>query len=581
MRTLLDDRHARRYAADRAVALGRPRRRRPASCPTASTACGSRCATRAAARRPARSIRQGHDAAAPARAVDRPARRRPGPSCCPSPTAAGARSTSARRSARARRSCVFRTAPGAPRAVPHRRPARRAARSATGTAPTAAGGASRRAPTWSSPEWRDAAGNIGTRVPLDRGGLPVLSHGRAARAAAASPSATSAPSRRSTPVEARRPRRRRRRRARQRYTLVDAPRRRAAPSRARRAQDAAAADLRARRAASRASTSSRRARAHARRRVRGPGPSAGRRAARQPRGVLVVLPSSPGRARNPVDDDGDGAPNTLDLGVPVRRVRVMAGDGLPAGFAEREAPRAALAGPHRHRATTSRPTSRWRSGRGPQLAGPPRRADRRRRALAAGRACGARCARFVRARRHGRLARHRLPAPHGARSTPRARLVDPSPAAPTDLFGARLAPGRARARTDLRALHRRPEVDLFAGRRTGCFPGVDAWEETERAGAEADLRRQRGHRRPDRQRDVIVAARFGKGLVIRPGFPELRRRACRRRRPRRQRADGPDVDAPVPLIARRAAGRRRACSCPARAGARRRRSARWSSRRRC
>ncbi len=38
----------------------------------------------------------------------------------------------------------------------------------------------------------------------------------------------------------------------------------------------------------------------------------------KPRGVLVVLPYVTWQGRNPADDDGDGAPNTLDLGVPVR-----------------------------------------------------------------------------------------------------------------------------------------------------------------------------------------------------------------------------------------------------------------------
>ena len=52
--------------------------------------------------------------------------------------------------------------------------------------------------------------------------------------------------------------------------------------------------------------------------------------------MLVVLPYVTWQGRNAADDDGDGAPNTLDLGVPVRPVRIMAGDGLPAGFAEQE-----------------------------------------------------------------------------------------------------------------------------------------------------------------------------------------------------------------------------------------------------
>jgi hypothetical protein len=47
--------------------------------------------------------------------------------------------------------------------------------------------------------------------------------------------------------------------------------------------------------------------------------------------VLVVLPALTWQGVNPVDDDGDGIPNTLGAGLPVRLSRVLA-NGLPAGF---------------------------------------------------------------------------------------------------------------------------------------------------------------------------------------------------------------------------------------------------------
>jgi len=56
------------------------------------------------------------------------------------------------------------------------------------------------------------------------------------------------------------------------------------------------------------------------------------------RPALVVLPTMTWQGRNPVDDDGDGLPNLLDTGLPVRLGRVLAGDGLPVGFAQRDAP---------------------------------------------------------------------------------------------------------------------------------------------------------------------------------------------------------------------------------------------------
>jgi flagellar hook assembly protein FlgD len=56
----------------------------------------------------------------------------------------------------------------------------------------------------------------------------------------------------------------------------------------------------------------------------GSGPTAGR--------VLVVLPALTWQGDNPVDDDGDGIPNTLLAGTPIQLARPFT-DGLPAGFA--------------------------------------------------------------------------------------------------------------------------------------------------------------------------------------------------------------------------------------------------------
>ncbi|MEA2161271.1 MAG: hypothetical protein QOD66_3651 [Solirubrobacteraceae bacterium] len=49
--------------------------------------------------------------------------------------------------------------------------------------------------------------------------------------------------------------------------------------------------------------------------------------------ILVVLPALTWQGLNPVDDDGDGLPNTLDNGGPVSLRRPLA-NGLPAGFAD-------------------------------------------------------------------------------------------------------------------------------------------------------------------------------------------------------------------------------------------------------
>jgi hypothetical protein len=59
------------------------------------------------------------------------------------------------------------------------------------------------------------------------------------------------------------------------------------------------------------------------------------RAAR-PASALVVLPALTWQGLNPVDDDGDGVPNTLSRGLPIALARVFA-DGLPPGFGDEAA----------------------------------------------------------------------------------------------------------------------------------------------------------------------------------------------------------------------------------------------------
>jgi hypothetical protein len=103
----------------------------------------------------------------------------------------------------------------------------------------------------------------------------------------------------------------------------------------------------------------------------------------------------------------------------------------------------------------------------------------------------------------------------------KGRLVQPSPERATDLFGARLRPVVAQ-KTDLEVFQEDPNVDLFANG-PGLFTGVDAWEQTDRAGAEADLLTYAVTQHPTGAA-VVVGLRFGKGLVIRPGFPSFAQR---------------------------------------------------------
>jgi hypothetical protein len=58
--------------------------------------------------------------------------------------------------------------------------------------------------------------------------------------------------------------------------------------------------------------------------------------ATKPATALVVLPALTWQGRNPVDDDGDGLPNTLSSGQPVKLARPLV-KGLPAGFGDEAA----------------------------------------------------------------------------------------------------------------------------------------------------------------------------------------------------------------------------------------------------
>jgi hypothetical protein len=82
--------------------------------------------------------------------------------------------------------------------------------------------------------------------------------------------------------------------------------------------------------------------------------------------VLVVMPALTWQGRNPVDDDGDGVPNTLTADDPIRLDRPLA-NGLPAGFSDLAAFLAYLSRAHLpFDLTTDVALS---SGAGPALAG--------------------------------------------------------------------------------------------------------------------------------------------------------------------------------------------------------------------
>ena len=237
--------------------------------------------------------------------------------------------------------------------------------------------------------------------------------------------------------------------------------------------------------------------------------------ARRPSDVLVVLPVTTWQGLNPVDDEGDGRSNTLSAGLPVELARPYVGDGVPPQIRRHEALLLAQLDREgrRYDLTTDVALAR---GEGPQLAG-------HRGVILAGdtRWLDDDAARALRGfvRDGGRLLSV------GTRSlrrsvtfTPGGRAISPTLPTARNLFGARLGPV-VRPAAPVTVVNVTDRIDLFAGT-TGLFGGFGLYEPTlaVRGGADAIAAAAATQ---DGDRRVIVAARFGKGLVIRTGLPEF------------------------------------------------------------
>jgi hypothetical protein len=226
--------------------------------------------------------------------------------------------------------------------------------------------------------------------------------------------------------------------------------------------------------------------------------------------VLVVLPATTWQGDNPVDDDGDGLPNTLLAGGPVQTARPYAG-GLPPQLRSGEALVLNYLDRQGHHYDLTTDVA-LAHGEGPKitghlgviLAGDTRWLD-----AGVGRALR----RYV--RDGGRVLSI------GTNSLRRSVTVtnnglasNPTPPTTRDLFGSLLSPI---AHEPLTLVNTVDDIGLFAGT-AGQFSGIDSFEETQNvtggrivAAAAAD----------DGRRKVIVATRLGKGLVIRPGLPDF------------------------------------------------------------
>jgi flagellar hook assembly protein FlgD len=226
--------------------------------------------------------------------------------------------------------------------------------------------------------------------------------------------------------------------------------------------------------------------------------------------VLVVLPAITWLGQDPVDDDGDGLPNTLDGGVPVGVQRVFAGSGMPNGFAERTAPALTFLDHNhlRYDITTDLALAQHsgvvvRGHTGIMLAGDERWLPPNVEAQLRG---------FV--RRGGKLASLGVDSLRRGVALADSRLSSATAPSSTDLFGAHPAP-LAKATGPITNFL--DQIGLFSGG-AGQFSGYHSYEATQSVGAASQLVASAV---TGEGRAVVTAVRYGRGLVIRTGLPEL------------------------------------------------------------
>jgi hypothetical protein len=230
--------------------------------------------------------------------------------------------------------------------------------------------------------------------------------------------------------------------------------------------------------------------------------------------VLVVLPVMTWQGHNSLDDDGDGLPNVLDHGVGARLFRVYAGDGLPTGFATRDAPLLAWLDRRHHRYDVTTDVA-LAAGRRPRLE------DYRGVILPSDtrwlpRSLLQRLRRYV--RNGGKVASFGVDSlRRQVTLTRRGRMIDPTPPATTDVFGVRLRP-LTRLPQPTNLVSANDDIDFFAGT-PGAFGPFSLVQETELTEDEAEASAVTED--PQTGRPVIAAQREGKGLVIRFPVPEL------------------------------------------------------------
>ena len=233
------------------------------------------------------------------------------------------------------------------------------------------------------------------------------------------------------------------------------------------------------------------------------------------RDVLVVLPVTTWQGSNPVDDDGDGRPDTLSAGLPVRIGRPFVKTGLPAQLPTQEALLLTQLDREGHRYDLTTDVALARK-EGPTLAG-------HRGVILAGdtRWLDPRVARSLRGFVRGGatlLSAGTQSLRRTAELTLRGRAIKPTLPTARDLFGARLRPIQ-RVKDPETLTNVVDDIQLFSGTE-GQFSGIRAFEQTldVRGGSQAIAAAAATQ---DGKRQVIVASRLGKGIVIRPGLPDF------------------------------------------------------------
>jgi hypothetical protein len=206
-------------------------------------------------------------------------------------------------------------------------------------------------------------------------------------------------------------------------------------------------------------------------------------------------------------------PNLLDRGVGAKLFRVYADNGLPEGFADRDAPLLAWLDRARHRYDITTDVA-LANGQGPTL-GSHKAVILPSDVRWLPRALQLRLRSYV--RDGGRVASFGVDSLRRQVSiSPRARLIDPTPPATTDIFGARPRPLQG-LDDPTRLVEADDKIGLFEGT-TGAFGPFSRFQEADLAGERlaSAITEQ-----PQTGRPVIAVTRLGKGQVFRFPLPEL------------------------------------------------------------